>query len=315
MKNGYVDLLTELAIKMKWKGKEVWVAKKVGEVLGYENPSKAVNYFLTASGLLENEDYIVLSKNDLREFKDRLLAMEINEFRQSPKLVLFYESGLVEFLRYRNKLTYEEVRLLLGDNTERDNFYEAKNKNIMVKSFKGYKIFTFRWKGKLCFRAIDIASVLGYQDESKAVSQCIIAEGYEREKDYDVLNAREVKELIQGTDSTPFASGELITHLTIFYKKGLLGFINYADMPIGKELRKWLRDEVFEELIDMEVGNTVSENIFSIKKDNLSEEKIYSEKSMDNLSEIIDLVNLVDRIIDEDNPIKVAYISKLLSRI
>ena len=86
-------------------------------------------------------------------------------------------------------------------------------------------------------------------------------------------------------------------------------------MPIGKELRKWLRDEVFEELIDMEVGNTASENIFSIKKDNLSEEKIYSEKSMDNLSEIIDLVNLVDRIVDEDNPIKVACISKLLGRI
>ncbi|MGL4760603.1 MAG: BRO family protein [Sarcina sp.] len=315
MENDYVDLLTELAIKMKWKDKDVWVAKKVSEVLGYENPSKAVNYFLTASGLLENEDYIVLSKNDLREFKDRLSAMEINEFRQSPKLVLFYESGLVEFLRYRNKLTYEEVRLLLGDNAERDNFYEMKNSEVMVKNFKEYKIFTLRWNGRLCWIAIDMAGILGYQEKSRAVAQCIISEEYEIGKDYDILNAKEVKELIQGTDSKHIPSGEHYSRITIFYKSGLLGFINYAHMPIGKELRKWLRDEVFEELIDMEVGNTVSENMFSIKKDNLSEEKVYSEKRMDNLSEIIDLVNLVDRIVDEDNPIKVACISKLLGRI
>ncbi|MGL5066503.1 MAG: BRO family protein [Sarcina sp.] len=315
MENDYVDLLTELAIKMKWKGKDVWVAKKVSEVLGYENPSKVVNYFLTASGLFENEDYIVLSKNDLREFKDRLLAMDINEFRQSPKLVLFYESGLVEFLRYRNKLTYEEVRLLLGDNAERDNLYEMKNSEVMVKNFKEYKIFTLRWNGRLCWIAIDMAGVLGYQEKSRAVAQCIISEEYEIGKDYDILNAKEVKELIRHTDSKHIPSGEHYSRITIFYKSGLLGFINYAHMPIGKELRKWLRDEVFEGLIDIEVGNTASENRFSIKKDNLSKDEESNLDKLDKKLDLDNLLSLVDRVLSETDERKLGYLDSIFKNL
>ena len=309
MENGYVDLLTELAIKMKWKGKDVWVAKKVSEVLGYKNPSKAVNYFLTSGGLLENEDYIVLSKNDLRDFKNRLVAMEINEFRQSPKLVLFYESALVEFLRYRNKLSCEEVRLLLSGNLVDEVIEDTKvDVGAMVKNFKGTNIYTLIWNGKACWGASNIAGALGYSDKTKAVSQCVISEEFQKGEDYDVLNAKEVREVIKANGDTPFASGELITHLTIFYKKGLLGFINYAHMPLGKELRKWLRDEVFEELIDMEVGDTLRDSKFSIKDNNLSESEVHNTNQNKKRVEMLNTLNIVDKILDETSERKLGYL-------
>ena len=310
MGNDYVDLLREEVIKLEWNGEVVYVAKEVSELLGYDNPSKAVNYFLTSSGLLESEDYIVLSKNDLREFKDRLVAMEISEFRQSPKLVLFYESGLVEFLRYRNKLSYDEVRLFLGYKLE-----EEVDTEVIVKNFKGISIYTLIWNGKACWGAGNIAEALGYSDKTKAVSQCVKSEGFQKGEDYDVLKANEVREVIKANGATPFASGELITHLTIFYKKGLLGFINYAHMPLGKEFRKWLRDEVFEELIDMEVGETASENRFSIKVDNLSKDE---ESNLDKLDKKLDLGNLltlVDRVLSETDERKLGYLDSIFKNL
>ncbi|MGL5577479.1 MAG: hypothetical protein ACRDCW_18225 [Sarcina sp.] len=48
---------------------------------------------------------------------------------------------------------------------------------------------------------------------------------------------------------------------------------------------------------------------------NISEEKVHINETMDNLSEIITLVENVDRIVDEGEPIKVAYLERLLKRI
>uniref|UniRef100_UPI00261E39D1 hypothetical protein n=1 Tax=uncultured Clostridium sp. TaxID=59620 RepID=UPI00261E39D1 len=72
---------------------------------------------------------------------------------------------------------------------------------------------------------------------------------------------------------------------------------------------------VFSELIDLEVGNTMSDNKFSIKRDNLSKDAVDNIKNKDSLSDILGLINTVDKIVDENESLKVAYLSKLLDRI
>ena len=308
-----VDNIKDNVIKIKWKGEDVWVAMEVAECLGYEKPSKVVNYFLLSSGLVEKLDYITISRNDLREFKDTLVSMGISKFRQSPKLVLFYESGLIEFLGYRNKITIEEIRYIFGNEQEEESL--SIENGVSVKFFEDYEIHTLVLNGKQCWIAIDIAEVLGYSDRTKAVGQCIVREDFKKGLDYDVLNPSEIKVILERKGDTPLRSRKAINKLTIFYKRGLLGFINYAHMPIGKVFREWLRDEVFEELIDMEIGETASENRFSIKVDNLSKDE---ESNLDKLDKKLDLGNLltlVDRVLSETDERKLGYLDSIFKNL
>ncbi|MGL5634751.1 MAG: hypothetical protein ACRCX8_18255, partial [Sarcina sp.] len=141
-----LDNIMNNAIKVNWKGEYVWVAMEIAEHLDYDKPSKVVNYFLSISELVEGKDYLILSQNDLREFKDTLASMGISKFRQSPKLVLFYESGLVEFLVYKNKITIEEIRYIFGDKQEEESLNIEKG--VSVKFFEDYEIHTLVHNGK-----------------------------------------------------------------------------------------------------------------------------------------------------------------------
>lgn len=308
-----IDSILSNAIKIKWKGKYVWVAMEIAEYLDYDKPSKVVNYFLSTNGLVQGEEYSIISQNDLREFKDILASLGITKFRQSPKLVLFYESGLVKFLMYRDKFSIEEIRYIFGDVYEKK--YLSNENGVSVKFFKDYKIYTLVWNGKQCWVAVDIAEVLGYSDKTKAVSQCIISESFKTGIDYEILDSKEIKVVLEQKGATPFRSRIRLNRLTIFYKTGLLGFINYAHMPIGKVFREWLRSEVFEELIDMEVGDTISESKFSIKRDNLSNNDLDNSKMYNSKFKIIKVLNVVDKILDEKDERKLFYLDTIFENI
>ncbi|MGL4655587.1 MAG: BRO family protein [Sarcina sp.] len=312
MRKNYVEFINS-AIKVIWKGEYVWVAMEIAEHLDYDKPSKVVNYFLSISELVESEDYLVLSQNDLREFKDTLASMGINKFRQSPKLVLFYESGLVEFLGYRNKITIEEIGYIFGNKQEEESLNIEKG--VSVKFFEDYEIHTLVYNGKQCWIAVDIAEVLGYSDRTRAVGQCIVREDFKKGLDYDVLNPTEIKVILERKGDTPLRSRKAINKLTILYKRGLLGFINYAHMPIGKVFREWLRDEVFEELIDMEVGDTISESKFSVKRDNLSNNDLDKSKVHNSKFEIMEVLNVVDKILDEKDEMKLFCLNTIFKNI
>ncbi|MGL5576970.1 MAG: BRO family protein [Sarcina sp.] len=308
-----LDNIMNNASKVNWKGEYVWVAMEIAEHLDYEKPSKVVNYFLSISELVEGKDYLILSQNDLREFKDTLASMGISKFRQSPKLVLFYESGLVEFLGYRNKITIEEIRYIFGNKQEEESL--SSENGVSVKFFEDYEIHTLVYNRKQCWIAVDIATVLGYSDRTKAVRQCIFGEGFKSGIDYEILDSKEVKVILEQKGATPFRSRRRLNRLTVFYKTGILGFINYAHMPIGKVFREWLRDEVFEEVIDMEVGDTISESKFSVKRDNLSNNDLDNSKVHNSKFEIMDILNVVDKILDEEDERKLFYLDRIFENI
>ena len=315
MQNKFIDILINNMIESNWNGKKVWVAIDIAKHLEYENPSKIVNYFITAKNLLKGEDYELLSKEELRKFKKELSDNGITQFRQSPRLILFYENGLNEFLRYRSKLSYSDMEEVLGITHE---VCESKTNGVVVKTFKGYKFYTFIWKKKQCWIGIEVAEVLEYIDRPKAIHQCIVSEEFELGIDYDVLYNTEIKELIKRAGGTPISNGEHIKHLTILYKEGLLGFINYAHMPVGKEFRKWLRREVFTDIIELETGIFIEDNKYQLKNkecDNSNKIKLDNLNNGQNIKDLLEIFKMVDRIVDDKQEIKFEYLNSILNRI
>ncbi|MGL4989661.1 MAG: BRO-N domain-containing protein [Sarcina sp.] len=230
--------------------------------------------------------------------------MNIEKFRKSPKLILFYKEALIEFLAYRDKLNSLEIKQIL----DYDIIATERNiDNLLIKKFNGKEIHTLIWNEKPCWMGVDIAEILGYKEKSKAISQCIRSEEFEKEIDYDILHS-------DGMCVKHRASIKHYSQVTILYKKGLLGFINYAHMPIGKEFRKWLRKEVFNELVDLSVGNSIEENKFNINTNLYKKELNDIEKSNLNF-ELIDVLRIVEKILDEQDERKLEYLDIILKNL
>ncbi|MCT4664839.1 MAG: phage antirepressor KilAC domain-containing protein [Flavobacteriales bacterium] len=119
---------------------------------------------------------------------------------------------------------------------------------MIINEFAGTNIHTFMWNGKPCWIANEILSVFDYADSSKTIQQCIQAEEFEINIEYDVLRGLELKnfkELVNKvTTSEVVTSLKYVPQLIIFYEDGLYGFLQYTDKPIGVKFRKWLRNEV-----------------------------------------------------------------------
>lgn len=211
---------------------------------------------------------------------------------------------------YKNKLTKLEVKEVLSFYNEEDNL--EKENNAIIKKFNGKEIYTLIWNGKPCWIATDIAEVIGYKEKTKAVRQCIQSEEFEKGIDYDLLYGKDVRELINARCGRHLGSKKFINNLTIFYKEGLLGFINYAHMPIGKEFRKCLRTEVFSEIIEMELGKNIAESTFEIKRDNLSKNEENNSNEKLQVKEFKLLLKAVDNLLEEENSSKINSISELV---
>ena len=289
-------------IRKVWMGKSCYVAKEVAEIFGHEQPSKSINRAIKSDGLVNGKDYDVLTKENLKIFKV-MIAGNGYDISRAPSLVILYETGLDKFIKYLNRVLFIDEDFSKIDEEELE-----ETKNMIVGMFQGQEVHTYIIDGRPCWRATEIASILGYSDDSKAVRQCIKSEGYKSGIDYEVLNSNEIKRVIQPEGVAVTGYGKHISNLTVFYKKGLLGFINYSQMPTGKIFREWLRDEVFEELIDMEVGDTLRDSKFSIKDNNLSESEVDNTNQNKKRVEMLNTLNIVDKILDETSERKLGYL-------
>ncbi|HAU5258854.1 TPA: phage repressor protein, partial [Clostridioides difficile] len=69
-------------------------------------------------------------------------------------------------------------------------------KNLIVKEFNGSQIYTFMWKEKSCWIANQIVGLFDYADVSKTIQDCIKAEDFEIEQEYDVLKGNEFNDFV-----------------------------------------------------------------------------------------------------------------------
>ena len=263
-----------------------------------KQPSKEIK----SDGLVSGKDYDVLIKENLKIFKVMIVGKGY-DISKAPSLVILYEKGLDKFIKYLNRVLFIDE-----DFSQIDEEELAENENMIVGMFEGREVHTYIIDGRPCWRATEIASIIGYKKPSIAVNQCIKSEEYKKGKEYEVLDFKQLREVIPAICDTHIANGEQVRKLTVFYKKGLLGFINYSQMPTGKIFREWLRDEVFEELIDMEVGDTLRESKFSVKGDSLSKDKVDKKNNTVERVDMMGALNIVDKILDETNERKLGYL-------
>lgn len=303
-------------IRLEWNNKNCYIAMQIAEFFNHESASKAINRALKTGNFELTIDYDILAKENLKSFKKLAFERGVYDVKYAPKLVIVYESGVEKFLNYLNGV--------LGDKIYTQNYYGDNNfdyderfelGSILTKSFNGKKINTLIWNGEPCWVATDIAEVLGYSDKSRSVIQCITSEEFEKGFDYETLSYQDVKRLFNITGRTPIANGKAINNLTILYREGVMGFINYSHMPIGKEFRKWLRTEVFTELIhNSEVPSYENEKSYPemVKSDKQNNDlRIKGE----NLNLAIGLLDRISVVIDNKENEKINHLNNILDKI
>lgn len=317
MKNENVQKFNEEeAHSFLWNGRMCWIGIEIASMLNYENPSKIVNYFINSGQFLKGVDYEILTREELREFKAILFSNGISKYKQSPKLVLFYENTLLEFLKYRNKLNDLEIKKFIGKSEDRDE--EA---NILIREFNGNSIYTFMWNEKPCWIATDIARVFEYADPSTTISQCIKAERFEAGFEYEVLDGENLKGFKKGIKEIQVPYLKYMSKLTIFYEDGLYGFLQYSEKPIGIEFRKWLRREVLPSLRKNKYYSLNGVEEVEFEEHNLSCGEISNLKPVDNLlkiqdaDKILEVIKTIDSIVRSNNENKLSDLKEILQMI
>ncbi|HBG8548011.1 TPA: phage repressor protein [Clostridioides difficile] len=158
-------------------------------------------------------------------------------------------------------------------------------KNLIVKEFNGSQIYTFMWKEKSCWIANQIVGLFDYADVSKTIQDCIKAEDFEIEQEYDVLKGNEFNDFVTTLN---VVANNIISNkarsITIFYEDGLYGFLQYTDKPIGVQFRKWLRREVLPSI--RQTGAYITNNA---NPDKLRE-KANEIESLDTVNKTIEIL-------------------------
>ena len=103
-----------------YKGRPCWLARDVGQWLGYRSPSRFASKMSGewADEFIEHEDYAVLRGTELRDFKDLLAAVTETVFAKrslakTTGLVILYESGVDLALLKTNKPKGKQLRRVL----------------------------------------------------------------------------------------------------------------------------------------------------------------------------------------------------------
>lgn len=311
MSTNLTKLISNNSSELEWKGQKSWIAFEVAKILGYDNPSKIINYFLNISELKEGHDYEVLVKEELKEIKSMLESRGITYFKQSPKLVLFYNNAMVEFLKYRNKLSDSEICDYMGINRGESNPEGSSiSYNLMGKDFNGKKVNTFIWDNKPCWIATEIVDIFDYENTSKTINQCIKAEGFEVGFEYEILSGEDLKIFKKATTLAGVTYLKYVSKLIIFYEDGLYGFLQYTEKPIGIEFRKWLRREVLPEL-----RKTGTYSIY--EKEDVKEEEGYPNTKdnlipLDNQDRVLQIIKLINNIMEINKENKISDLKEIL---
>ena len=120
----------------------------------------------------------------------------------------------------------------------------------LKKHFNDTEICTFIWNGKPCWAANNIAEMLGYINTSKTIMNCIKREQFicSLNNEYEILVGDDLK-LFKGLMDVELREKfKYAPKIIIFYEKGLYGYLQYTEKPLGITFRFWIRDEVLPEI-------------------------------------------------------------------
>ncbi|MGL5577346.1 MAG: BRO-N domain-containing protein [Sarcina sp.] len=120
---------------------------------------------------------------------------------------------------------------------------------VFIDEFCGQKVLTIIYDGRVCWLAIQMATILQYEEPSKAISYCIKNEEFDKGIDYDILSGTKLKEFKNAFKNYDDEILKFVPKVIIFYEDGLFGFLQFSHKPLGSKLRKWIRKEVKPRLL------------------------------------------------------------------
>jgi hypothetical protein len=102
-----------------YNGKNCWVAKEVGKIIGYADNGKKLLDKIHSSwtnSFVENKHYNILSDEELNSFvKSTNCQIQGSRGRKCEKLMILYDKGLIEVLLRTNKQIGKRFHLVAND--------------------------------------------------------------------------------------------------------------------------------------------------------------------------------------------------------
>ncbi|MGL5575112.1 MAG: BRO family protein [Sarcina sp.] len=96
-----------------WKDKVCWTGIEIAEFFGYANKRRAVLDCIQREFLKQGIDYEIIIGEELKVFKE-VFSDVLGEVKFTPKIIIFYESGLYRFLAYTKMPLGIEFREWIG---------------------------------------------------------------------------------------------------------------------------------------------------------------------------------------------------------
>ncbi|MGL4453006.1 MAG: BRO-N domain-containing protein [Sarcina sp.] len=212
---------------------------------------------------------------------------------------------------------------------------------VFVDEFYGQKVLTVICEGRVCWLAVQMATVLEYDEPSKAISYCLKVEEFEKGIEYDVLSGAKLKDFKNALKEYDDEILKFVPKVVIFYEEGLFGFLQFSHKPIGAKLRKWIRKEVKPKIMKRLGGkenyllnsdiNSDSDNTYNNKMNLIEGKYIEVDKLNNNLDKndfdidkfqrlriVSDTAKMLKSLLDDvdtDSICKLAVIKTLFSEV
>lgn len=117
--------------------------------------------------------------------------------------------------------------------------------------FEGVQLDTVVFRGKQAWIARQVGDALGYASRGKRFASSITgkwAPEFREGDDYDVLAGQELRELMSLFDGPAPVPSSTRRTVTVLYEPGLMLALQLTTMPRGRQLRRYLADEVLPQL-------------------------------------------------------------------
>lgn len=194
--------------------------------------------------------------------------------------------------------------------------------NFIINQFNDNNLVTIIWKGRPCWIARQIADLSrnsGKTDPDTLVNTFLRENDFlQISIDYETLTGidmKNFKDLIGGYSGKDLSIKNLSTtnHLNVFYKSGLLSYLESLGTDLGKQLIAWINKEVFPSIRQTYIYD---DNVLNEK--NKEVRKIETVDNFTAMKVALDSATMFNALIDEvglDNDIKLIIAKELFSKI
>lgn len=132
-------------------------------------------------------------------------------------------------------------------------------KKYSKNEFKGKWIYSFIWKGKICWIGSNIVEVFEYKNISATIRHTITSSLFEVGEEFDVLTGEDLKEFKEIAVKV-IPKIKYTARLVIFYESGLYGFLYSSQKTEARELQRFVIRDIMVEFREQIFNNPIEKS-------------------------------------------------------